>query len=75
MEAEIKAKGIEEKHVLHKPKKNGSVIPPKRRSVKQMIWERVVDPSIAANKGTKKKKKNNNYVVVHPTFSSESFID
>ncbi|KAE9608942.1 hypothetical protein Lal_00020682 [Lupinus albus] len=65
MEGEIKAKGGE---------KNGSVIPPKRRSVKQMIWERVIDPSIAANKGTKK-KKNNNSVVVYPTFSSEPFID
>ncbi|CAL0319441.1 unnamed protein product [Lupinus luteus] len=67
MEGEIEAKGGE---------KNGSVIPPKRKSVKQMIWEIVVDPSIAANKGTKmKKKKNNNSVIVHPTFSSESFID
>ena len=70
MEAEKKAKATEkmvseQTEPWHKPK-NGSVFPPKRRSVKKMMWERAV----ADNKGNKNNKSNQNNAV-HPSSSDD----
>ena len=69
MEAEKKAKGSEkvaseQTAAWHKPK-NGSVFPAKRRSVKKMIWDLVVE--FIADKAFKMVSNRNNSV--HPCTS------
>ncbi|KAJ1387355.1 hypothetical protein SESBI_40015 [Sesbania bispinosa] len=73
MEGEMKGKGSEkmvseetQTEAWHKPK-NGSVFPAKRRSVKQMMWDRMVEST--ANKTVQRttSKSNNS---VYPCSSS-----
>lgn len=75
MEKERKAKKTEEivkgkTEPWHKPK-NGSVFPAKRCSVKQMMWNRVVESVTPPPKLSQCNKSNS---VVHP-FSTEPLVD
>ncbi|KAK7351083.1 hypothetical protein VNO77_10259 [Canavalia gladiata] len=72
MEAKMKVKptekmGGEQTKLWHKPK-NGSIFPAKRKSVKQMMWDRVVGPNMGFKMGSPSfKSKGNNSV--HPCSS------